>query len=67
MPKLTAKQKLELGTRYNEYINDQAGMLNNKIIALVSESKIPLIQVMLVLELLLENCKRQCFQKYLGK
>lgn len=67
MPKLTAKQKLELGTRYNEYINDQAGMLNNKIIAFVSESKIPLIQVMLVLEILLENCKRQCYEKYLGK
>lgn len=65
MKKLTEKQRLELEARYNQYIFDQSGILHNKIYAFVSESKVPLIQVMLVLEMLLEECKRECYKKYL--
>jgi hypothetical protein len=65
MKKLTEKQRLELEARYDEYIHNQCGILHNQIYAWVSESKVPLIQVMLVLELLLEECKRECYKKYL--
>ena len=65
MAKMTAKQ-IELEKRYNEYITDQAGLLHNKITAFIGESKVPLIQAMLVLEMVLEECKRQCYDKYLG-
>lgn len=67
MAKLTKEQRLALEKRYNEYITDQAGTLHNQIVAFVSESKIPLVQVMLVLEMLLEECKKGCYEKYIGK
>jgi len=67
MAKITPKQRLELEKRYDEYITDEAGILHNKIVLFVSESKVPLIQVMFVLEMTLEDCKRQCYEKYLGK
>lgn len=67
MRKLTAKQRLELEARYNQYMADQAGRLHNQIVAFISQSKIPLVQVMLVLEMLLEETKRNCYDKYLGK
>ena len=67
MTGLTAKQRLELEKRYNQYITDQAGLLHNKIVAFISQSKVPLVQVMLVLEMLLEETKRNCYEKYLGK
>jgi len=67
MAKPTAKQRLELEARYNQYITDQAGTLHNQIVAFISQSNVPLIQAMLVLELLLEETKRNCFLNYLGK
>jgi len=66
MAKLTAKQRLELEKRYDEYITDEAGILHNKITAFICESNVPLIQVFLVLEMVLEECKRQCYTRYLG-
>ena len=67
MKRLTTKQRLELEKRYDEYITDQAGTLHNKIVAFISESRIPLVQVMLVLEMVLEECKRNCYERYLGE
>ncbi len=66
MAKLTAKQKLELEKQYQQYITDQAGALHNKLVAFVSESKLPLIQVLLVLELLLDEVKTQLRKQHLG-
>lgn len=67
MVELTATQRLELEARYNQYITDQAGTLHNQIVAFISQSKIPLVQVMLVLDMLLEETKRNCYDKYLEK
>jgi hypothetical protein len=67
MVKPTAKQRLDLEKRYDQYIQDQAGILHNKIAVFIAESKIPLSQVLLVLELLREETIRACYTKYLGK
>ena len=67
MAKLTTAQKLGLEKRYEEYIEDEAGKLHNQIITLISQNKIPLIQALLVLEVLIEETKRKCFERYLGE
>lgn len=67
MAKLTEKQRLELEKRYNQYITDKAGLLHNQIAAFISGSKVPLLHVLLVLELLLEETKRRLYDEYLGK
>ena len=66
MKKPTEKQRLELEKRYNQYINDQAGNLHNQFVAFISESKIPLSLVLLVLTVLLEEIKEQIKKQYLG-
>ena len=66
MAKLTAKQKVELEKRYQQYITDQAGILHNKLVAFLSESKVPLIQVLLVLEMLLDEVKTQLRKQHFG-
>jgi len=66
MPKLTAKQKLELEKRYEEYIGDKTGLLHNQFVAFISESKIPLNLCLLVLELLLDEVKEQLRKQHLG-
>ena len=66
MKKPTEKQRLELEKRYNQYINDQAGNLHNQFVAFISESKIPLNLVLLVLTVLLEEVKEQIKKQYLG-
>lgn len=66
MEKITLKKKQELEKQYNQYITDKAGALHNKLVAFVSESKIPLIQVLLVLEMLLDEVKEQLRKQHLG-
>jgi len=66
MAKLSASQKAELEKQYQQYITDQAGALHNKLVAFVSESKIPLIQVLLVLEILLDEVVEQLRKQHLG-
>jgi hypothetical protein len=66
MAKLTVKQKIELEKQYQQYITDQAGILHNKIVAFLSESKVPLIQVLLVLEMLLDEVKTQLRKQHFG-
>lgn len=65
MVELTAKQKFELEQKYESYITDQAGLLHNKIALFIAESKIPLVQVLLVLEMLTEETRRACYKKYI--
>lgn len=67
MANLTLKKKQELEKRYNLYIAEQAGALHNKLVAFVSESKIPLVQVLLVLEILLDEVKEQLKKMHLGE
>lgn len=66
MANLTLKRKQELEKQYNQYITDKAGELHNKMVAFVSESKIPLIQVLLVLTMLLDEVKEQLRKQHLG-
>ncbi len=66
MVKLTAKQRVAQQLLYQQYITDKTGELHNKLVAFVSESKIPLIQVLLVLELLLDEVKVQLRKQHLG-
>ena len=67
MANLTLKKKQELEKQYNQFITEQAGALHNKLVAFVSESKIPLIQVLLVLEILLDEVKEQLRKQHLGE
>lgn len=67
MARLTAKRRLELEARYNQYITDQAGILHNKIVAFISESRVPLIQVLLVLEISLDEVKETLKKAHLGE
>ena len=66
MPKLTAKQRVEQQLLYQQFITDKAGELHNKMVAFVSESKLPIIQVLLVLEMLLDEVKEQLKKQHLG-
>lgn len=67
MRKLTLKDKQELEKQYQQYITDKAGELHNKLVAFISESKIPLIQVLLVLEMLLDETKTQLRKQHFGE
>ena len=66
MANLTLKKKQELEKQYNQYIAEATGELHNKLVAFVSESKIPLVQVLLVLTILLDEVKEQLKKQHLG-
>jgi hypothetical protein len=51
---------------YEDNLVDSMGMLHNRFVAFVAESKLPLPQVLLVLEMLVSETIEQAKKKYLG-
>jgi hypothetical protein len=52
---------------YEKHLDDEMGLLHNRFVAFISESRLPLPQVLLVLEMLVAETKYQAMKKYLGK
>lgn len=51
---------------YEKEMDDSAGMLHNQIAIYISQSRLPLPQVMLVLQMLIVELVDQAKAKYLG-
>jgi hypothetical protein len=52
---------------YDDQINDQMGHLYNKFVTYISESKIPVAMVIVVLEILLQEALARAKEGYMGK
>lgn len=51
---------------YEEHLTDEMGKLHNQFVAFVSESRLPLPQVLIVLEMLKAETIEIARQKYMG-
>ena len=51
---------------YLKTLEESMGQLHNQFVAFISESKLPLPQVTLVLQMLLKEATEQAFKKYMG-
>lgn len=56
-----------LGDSYSETLDKEMGRLYNQFVAFISTAKIPLPNVILVLEMLKRDAVEQAFCKYVGK
>lgn len=56
----------QLGEAYHQFLDDNMGLLHNQFVGFIAESRLPLPQVTLVLEMLLLEVKLQARKKYLG-
>ncbi len=52
---------------YDQYLTDEMGNLHNRFVAYISESRLPLPQVLLVLEMLKAKTIDIAKKKYLGE
>ena len=59
--------RLVLEMEYNKRMEKAAGLLRNKFISYISESKLPLSLVLLVFSLLTKELEEECQKKYLGE
>ena len=51
---------------YEDHLEETMALLHNRFVAFIGESRLPLPQVLLVLELLVTETVAQAKQKYLG-
>lgn len=51
---------------FQTQVEEQMGHLHNQFVAFISESRVPLPQVVMVLQMLLKEAADQAFAKYLG-
>lgn len=56
----------QLQIAYNEHLEREMGHLHNRFVAFIGESRLPLPQVLLVLEMLISETIMQARKKYLG-
>ena len=49
---------------YEDHLNDSMALLHNRFVAFIAESRLPLPQVLLVLEILVAGTIMQAKQKY---
>jgi hypothetical protein len=52
---------------YEDHLVDSMGLLHNRFVAFVAESRLPLPQVLLVLEMLVSETIEQAKKQYLGE
>jgi len=55
-----------VGEAYAAQLDEQMGLLHNQFVAFISEAKLPLPQVLLVLEILVNETVEQAKAKYVG-
>jgi hypothetical protein len=55
-----------LGESYQDQLEEQMGQLHNQFVAFIAAAKLPLPQVLLVLEILVAETIAQAKSKYLG-
>jgi hypothetical protein len=55
-----------LGEAYKESLDEQMGQLHNQFVTFISVSRLPLPQVLLVLEILVSETIAQAKARYLG-
>lgn len=60
------KIRARLEKEHEEQITDSAGELHNQIVGYITEKKLPLELVLLVLDILREETIESCRRKYLG-
>ena len=58
--------RLVLEAEYNKRMEQAAGLLHNKFVAFIAESKLPLSLVLLVFSLLTKELEEECNKRYLG-
>jgi len=51
---------------YENHLTDEMGMLHNRFVAFIAESRLPLPHVLLVLEMLISETIDQAKKKYMG-
>ena len=56
-----------LGEAYAEHLEEQMGQLHNQFVTFISVSRLPLPQVLLVLEILVSETVAQAKAKYVGE
>jgi predicted dithiol-disulfide oxidoreductase (DUF899 family) len=56
-----------LRSAYEDHLNDSMAHLHNRFVAFIGESRLPLPQVLLVLEMLVTETIGQAKKKYLGE
>jgi hypothetical protein len=56
----------ELGKAYSAQLDDTMGQLYNQFVVFIAQAQLPLPQVLLVLELLVQETIQQARSKYLG-
>jgi len=52
---------------YENHLTDEMGILHNRFVAFISESRLPLPHVLLVLEMLISETIDQAQKKYVGE
>lgn len=52
---------------YENHLTDEMGHLHNRFVAFIGESRLPIPQVLLVLEMLIAETIEQAKKKYLGE
>jgi len=52
---------------YEDYLNESMALLHNRFVAFIAESRLPLPQVKLVLDILVAETINQAKVKYLGE
>ena len=57
---------LQLSQAYDQKLEDDMGKLHNQFVGFISASKLPLPQVLLVLQILIRETIDQAFMKYMG-
>jgi len=63
---LTPDALVEIRTYYETYLEDEMGKLHNQFVAFISESRVPLPRVLIVLEILKAETIEIARQKYMG-
>ena len=55
-----------LGEAYSDRLDEQMGQLHNQFVTFISAARLPLPQVLLVLEILVNETVAQATERYLG-
>ena len=56
----------QLGEAYKDSLDEQMGQLHNQFVAFISAARLPLPQVLVVLEILVNETVAQATERYLG-
>ena len=56
----------QMADMYQQHLDDTMGHLYNQFVAFIAESKLPLPQVLLVLEMLILETQMQARKRYIG-